>query len=356
MIRIRKGKVRAIDRRVHGITIADVEYDGKVEKAINYDMLSGEIHAGDVVYINTTASYLKLGSGGYDFVMINETGLTLTEIDESKRIMKMKYTPFQINFGYTIDESTHFESLYGMVVMVGELHSMLAPSACTIRYLMRDKKIAYIMTDGGCLPISFSFSVSELKSKGIIHSTITYGNAFGGDYEAINLYDALIIAKTKAGCDAAIVTMGPGILGTGTKFGFSGIEQGYIIDGVNNLGGVPVFIPRISFSDKRKRHYGISHHTITVLTNVALSKAHVVFPKLGQDKTDFIKSQIMHSGINQRHNVFFCNSSIVFKALKFYNVDVSTMGRSLFKDREFFMACGSAAEHTAYLMGWDGVS
>ena len=31
--------------------------------------------------------------------------------------------------------------------------------------------------------------------------------------------------------------MGPGIVGTGTKYGFSGIEQGYIIDAVNNLRG-----------------------------------------------------------------------------------------------------------------------
>ena len=31
--------------------------------------------------------------------------------------------------------------------------------------------------------------------------------------------------------------MGPGIVGSGTKYGFTGIEQGYIIDVINNLGG-----------------------------------------------------------------------------------------------------------------------
>ena len=31
--------------------------------------------------------------------------------------------------------------------------------------------------------------------------------------------------------------MGPGIVGTGTKYGFSGIEQGQIIDAINTLSG-----------------------------------------------------------------------------------------------------------------------
>ena len=47
-----------------------------------------------------------------------------------------------------------------------------------------------------------------------------------------------------------MVAMGPGIVGTGTNYGFTGIEQGTIIDAVNTLGGIPIAIPRISFADK----------------------------------------------------------------------------------------------------------
>lgn len=39
-----------------------------------------------------------------------------------------------------------------------------------------------------------------------------------------------------AKCDLVIVGMGPGITGTGTRYGFTGVEQGYIIDGISTLG------------------------------------------------------------------------------------------------------------------------
>ena len=34
------------------------------------------------------------------------------------------------------------------------------------------------------------------------------------------------------------------------------------------LGGMPISIPRVSFSDQRDRHKGISHHSITVLKEI----------------------------------------------------------------------------------------
>ncbi|OJT85865.1 hypothetical protein BM535_22000, partial [Clostridioides difficile] len=70
------------------------------------------------------------------------------------------------------------------------------------------------------------------KEKKLIDSTITIGNAFGGDYECINIYTALITAKEILKADAVFVSMGPGIAGTGTKYGFTGIEQGSILDAV----------------------------------------------------------------------------------------------------------------------------
>lgn len=87
------------------------------------------------------------------------------------------------------------------------------------------------MTDGASLPIYLSKNVDTLKEK-LIDSTITIGNAFGGDYECINIYTALITAKEILKADAVFVSMGPGIAGTGTKYGFTGIEQGSILDAV----------------------------------------------------------------------------------------------------------------------------
>lgn len=350
MIRIRKAIVNSIIKKNDSITIIDVSFDNKIEKAINYNYLSGEVRINDTVYINSSANYLKLGTGGYNFVIINETRGGRTEIDQCNHIMKLKYTPLQIKCSLPPEKSKDyyekvnaFKDLQGMKVIIGELHSMLSPTACCLKYIDKKLTIVYIMTDGGSLPIDFSFTVSELKNKNIISYTITTGNAFGGDMEAVNIYDALIIAYSFLKCDIAIVTMGPGMLGTGTKYGFSGIELGFIIDCINTIKGIPVFIPRISFRDLRKRHYGISHHTLTILSEVAKTKAQVVFPIYDSIKMDYIKSQISMSDIETKHILHFIDDSTVFKALEFYNVNVSTMGRGLYEDKEFFMACSSAA-------------
>lgn len=351
MIRIRKGVVRDIVSRDEKKTIVKVSYDGICSRAINYNSLTGDIRENDVVYINTTANYLKLGTGGYDFVIINETRGGFKDTEYLGHIMKLKYTPYQVKCRCPSEKDDHdhdkiesFSHLYGLPVIIGELHSMLPPAACTFKYLNSKAKIVYIMTDGGSLPIDISFNVQKLRSKGIISSTITSSNSFGGDYEAINIYDALIIAKSLLDCDLAIITMGPGITGTGTRYGFTGIEQGYIIDAVNTLKGIPVFIPRISFKDSRKRHYGISHHTLTVLGEIAKTKANVVIPLLEDKKMQHMISQILRHGIHNRHMLNYIKSHTVFKALEHYDeINATTMGRSPEDDEDFFMACGCAA-------------
>src|SRR5699024_8006760 len=143
-------------------------------------------------------------------------------------------------------------------------------------------RINYLMTDGGSLPIYFSNTVKLLKENELIKKTITIGHAFGGDLECTNIYTGLIAAKEILKGDVTIITMGPGIVGTGTKYGFSGIEQGQIIDAVNTLGGNPIVAPRISFKDSRKRHIGISHHTRTVLSEITKTSGKVIIPILDE--------------------------------------------------------------------------
>ena len=45
--------------------------------------------------------------------------------------------------------------------------------------------------------------------------------------------------------------MGPGIVGTNTRLGFSGMEVGPILDAAHALGGVPIACLRVSFADGR---------------------------------------------------------------------------------------------------------
>ena len=222
------------------------------------------------------------------------------------------------------------EDIKDMKVIIGELHSMLLPAVFNIKHKNPKIRVSYIMTDGGALPISFSRTAAFLKEEKLIEGSVTFGQAFGGDYEAVNIYTALLGAKHVLNSDIAIVTMGPGIVGTGTKYGFSGIEQGYIIDAVNTLGGTPVFIPRISFAERRARHFGISHHSITILTEIAKTRAEVIVPQFSEEKNKYIKAQIKKHSIDQIHKIVFIEEKedILNNILHFNNdVRLSTMGR-----------------------------
>ena len=46
--------------------------------------------------------------------------------------------------------------------------------------------------------------------------------------------------------DASIISMGHGIMGTGTSFGFSGLELGFYLDFCHSKSAQALFVPRIS--------------------------------------------------------------------------------------------------------------
>ncbi len=265
--------------------------------------------------------------------------------------MKLRYTPFQIKcFAVEEQESIYhdkiksFKSLDNDIVLVGSLHSMLAPVASMIKWLRPNTSINYIMTDSGALPIDFSFTVKSLKEKGIIDNTITIGHAFGGDFECINIYTGLITAKEVIKSDITIVCMGPGIVGTGTKYGFSGIEQGYILNAVSILKGSGFAIPRISFSDKRDRHRGISHHTITALSETTLSRCNVVLPILTKNKNSFIETQLDQTEIRNKHNIIYEDGANIINALNHFKLNVTTMGRGYNDDTDYFISLGAVGK------------
>ena len=356
MISIKRGKVTKIINKLEGRTDISVNIDNRDEKAINYDYLTGAVEVGDEVVLNTTSVELGLGTGGYHFVIYN---LNNGEQDAGKEghIMKLRYTPFQVKtFAAEEQDSPYhdvfhrFKSLNKMPVIVGTLHSMLIPIASILKYLNNDLKIAFIMTDGAALPLYLSNNVYELKDKSIIHKTITLGHAFGGDYEVINIYNALIAAKEIAKCGVAVATMGPGIVGTGTPYGFTGIEQGYIADAVNDLEGTPIVVPRITFKDKRERHYGLSHHSITVLGKIMKTRSNIALPKFSIEQEEIIQKQLKENGLIQKHDIFRIETDILGEVLEHYKLEVRTMGRSLADDPEFFNTCSASAIYADSLL------
>lgn len=388
-----RGTVKSIDAVREGACEITVDVAGKSRRAIAYTHLVGEVRVGDEVLLNITAVEKGLGTGGIDVVVANLSPPYEDGVGEGEpgHIVKARYTPVQHTVLSVEEEDSpcrkaidDFESLGGMPVVIGQLHSQLAPAAAAIKRVSRastpphsppcqgggevdmsflplpeggkDKtsfpllprgseggcRVAYIMTDSAALPLAFSRLAAELREKGLVDCTITAGQAFGGELEAVNVYTALIAAKQAAMADVAIVCPGPGHVGTGTRFGFSAIEQGEIVNAVNLLGGNPIAVARISYADPRPRHHGLSHHTLTALGLVALTKCTLVLPMIDQMKLNIIQEQIAHSPVSYRHKVRVLDGTPGIVELQEKGIAMSSMGRSFDEDPEFFLAAAAA--------------
>ena len=347
MIESRSGTVRQVTARRPGLVEIEVEVDGLSRWAVAYEEVSGPIEVGDRVVLNTTANTLALGSGGFDFVMIN-LDRPEAELKGSGHIMKMRYTPWQCRVLSVEEEASPYcqlmqsvTDLAGTPVLVATLHSMLAPLCACLA--TQGLKAAYVMTDAASLPLPWSRTVEQLKRSGLLMGTVTAGNAWGGDLEAVNIFSGLLAAKAVFKPDVIIVAMGPGIVGTGSKWGFSGIEQGVILNAVHCLKGMPVAVPRISFADQRERHRGISHHTLTVLEDVCQVKVKVPLPLLEPEKARLIEDQISNGSLAAKHDISYWDGSLVDEALGRYGLNPTTMGRNREEDHDFFLALGAAA-------------
>lgn len=316
-----------------------VDIDGKAEKGINYPTLTGSCQAGDRVVLNTTAVDLALGTGGWHFVTA-VVGATRS-LSGPGHIMKLRYTPHQGKVLSVEEPDSKFHDIFktaddlgGMPVVIGTLHSMLAPFCLGFAHFCQGKKVVYVMSDGAALPLGLSRLVQSLRLKGMLSATITFGNAFGGDFEAVNIYSALLAAKFVCGADVAIILMGPGVVGTGTTWGNTALEQGVFIDAVNTLNGHPIAIPRLSFADKRQRHQGISHHTITALTRVAKTACSIAIPQTLE--TNQIISEQARLFLN--HHIYWEDTEKHHSILVDAPIELNSMGRTLNEDMMFFHA------------------
>lgn len=346
MLKIEKVIIKKILNERKGVQELLVEKGKKVLKALNYTDITGFFKEGEEILVNTAAQELNLGTGEYCLVVGTLSRKTKLRREEG-HIIKLRYTPFQFSVK-SVEEIykkkiENFKTLHKTPVVIATLHSQIAPVSIILKKLSKDRiKISYIMTDSASLPLPLSNLLNLLKEKNFIDNTITSGQAFGGDYEAVNLYTALIFAKEVLKSDIIIVSPGPGTVGTATRYGFSSIEQGEIINSVSILGGIPVAVLRISFADKRERHRGISHHNIVSLGKVALKKAVIGIPSLEKEKMDKVISQIKKERIARKHIVKIIDVKEGLEIFEKENLNIETMGRTLKEDREFFSSCIAA--------------
>lgn len=179
--------------------------------ALNYLAFTDRAFVGDRVLLNTTATTLRLGTGGYDFVISNLNGRA-PSVMSAGHVMKARYLPCQ-HAVLTLEEQSEYvgvwdRNLDSMPVIVGELHSQVALVAAGVA--VRGKTCSYIMTDGAAVPMGLSRLVRDLKQAGLLKATITTGQSFGGDYECVTVHSALLAARHIIGADVAIVCQGPG--------------------------------------------------------------------------------------------------------------------------------------------------
>jgi hypothetical protein len=331
-----------------GLTRVLVEVEGARAPAVAYERTVSPLRVGDEVLLNTTAVYMGLGTGGDHFVIAN-LSCPHTDLTGAGHIMKLRYAPGQLRVcAAEEDASPHhealagFRSLHGMPVVAASVHSALAGIAAGIKSQRETARVAYVMTDGGALPLALSDLVADLKRTRLIEATVTVGHAFGGDFEAVNLYSGLAVARQVARADAAIVCMGPGGVGTDTRLGFTGIEQAEALNAAQALGGRPVAALRIGFGDARRRHHGISHHSLTVLSEAALARADVAVPELQGEQRDVVWEQLRAAGIEERHRVQEVQAEPALERLADAELEPTTMGRSVAQDPAFFLATGAA--------------
>lgn len=268
--------------------------DGSQRAAIADVGLHGRSEVGDEVVVNVQALDLGLGSGGFDVLHVNLTRGLDSERDGDRQglrgrhdndsqpddardrphVMKLNYTSLQhavvpveqggpgVSAGRP---AAALELSLRRPVAVLALHGQLAPVAWAFAQSRPGAKLGYVQTPGGALPGGRSRTVAMLRDRGLLAGHVTAGAAFGGEREAMTTAGGLDHGERELGWDAAVCGPGPGIVGSGSALGHGGMQA---LDSAHTalaLGASTLLVARMSSSDPRERHRGISHHTLTVL-------------------------------------------------------------------------------------------
>jgi len=290
----------------------------------------GDTKVGDEVVVNTEALDRELGSGGFDIVHVNLTrGLEKQELKDAN-VMKLNYSSLQ-HAVLPVEEnvegdnnSRQIKQLTKLSAPVGVffLHGQLAPTAFAIKQTNPELKVGYIQTHGGALPGGMSKVVKELLERELLFEHVTAGHCYGGAREAVTVAGALNFGLSEAGWDIALCGPGPGILGSGSRFGHGGM---YALDNAHtalSLGADVVLVARASSGEQRQRHRGISHHSQTVL-ELLLQPVTVALP-----------AQTGLKSLDNKHQ--WKTIEVDLAAYRDSGLPARTMGRSLIQDPLFF--------------------
>ncbi|MDO4243304.1 MAG: DUF3866 family protein [Actinomyces sp.] len=349
---------------------------GQECRAVVYETLTGMPSTGERVRLEVSALDRGLGTGGHAMVL---TRLDVLPEDPTPtgHLVKARYMPDQVMVTGVDEQGTAHHGLLsasaeeltlgGVPVVVADLHSSLPAVLAGIRSSCsaagrgwrgrKAPRVVYVMPDGGALPMPYSRTVAALRAAGWLEATVTAGQAWGGDVEAVSIHNALLAARHVLGAEVIVVIQGPGNLGTDTPWGFSGVACGDVVNAVAALQGRAVACLRISQTDPRERHRGVSHHSMTALGRVALAGADVVVPELpgelGRQVDRQAAALCSPRALGEPHRRIDVPVDGLRRALdaveESTGLRLSTMGRGLDQDEAAFLAAAAAGRHAAAL-------
>ena len=343
-------------------------------RAVAYEALTGVPVAGERVRLEVSALDRALGTGGHAMVSARLDALPADPPREG-HLVKARYMPDQVMVTGVDEQGTTHHGLLsqpigdldleGMPVVVADLHSSLPAVLAGLRSPdgARQPHVVYVMTDGGALPLAYSRLVAALSEASWLAGTVTAGQAWGGDIEAVSVHNALLAARHVLHADAAIVIQGPGNLGTETPWGFSGVACGDAVNAIATLGGRPVACLRVSQADARPRHLGISHHSMTAYGRVALAGADVVVPILEGALGAQVRREAEvlcepRPGAAQ-HRLVEVPADGLMELLRAAEAEtgvrLSTMRRGLDEDTAAFIAAAAAGRHVRRILDAEAV-
>lgn len=335
-LRLRRGVVVAVEP-------LEVDVAGERRRAWADEVLLGEMQEGDEVVVNVSALDLALGSGGFDVVHVNLTRGVEGGGEGDAHVMKLNYSSLQHPVE-PVERTDANPRPSACPCLVLPLHGHLAPAAWAAAQVAPGLRLGYVQSGGGALPGSLSRDVCQLREQGLLAGHLTAAPAYGGEHEALSVVGALDAAVTELDWDAVIVGPGPGIIGSDTAYGHGGMAALDSAHAALSLGLPTLISPRLSSSDPRDRHRGLSHHTRTVL-DLLLGSVEVAIPA-GQPEIAEALEPFNHR---------IQELPVDLDSYAASGLPVTTMGRQLSDDQLFFSAPLAAGTHLASMSPGEGV-
>ena len=250
-----------------------LEVDGA--PCVAYPRLTGEVEVGDIVLVNGQAVELGLGSGGFDVLYANLTRGLRLPVEDGAHVMALPYAPGQVATRFAEEEPTRRRNGSGWTACRSCVSASTASSRPSCAALA-GRRVAYVQLGGGALPVSLSDTVRILKARRLLDTTIAVSPCLDGDLQCVTAAAALVEAVGR-GAEVVVCGIGPGIVGTASRWGHGGLAVADAANTASALGALPVVAPRVSFADERPRHRGLSHHTRSALA-LCLGKVRIAWP------------------------------------------------------------------------------